>query len=61
MDEIKFSTTRTPEQKRNKIPITSLNYSKDSSTDMEHGVWNTVKTFQQQGPQCRYGTINQEV
>jgi hypothetical protein len=59
MDEIslergeEFSTTRNPEQKRSKIPITSLNYRKDSSTEMEH-VFNKFgtqsKTFLQQGP-----------
>ena len=53
MDEIKFSKTRTPEQKRNKIPITSLNYSKDSITEMEHvfkKFGTQSKTFLQQGP-----------
>ena len=59
MDEIslergeEFSTTRNPEQKRSKIPITSLNYSKDSITEMEHvfkKFGTQSKTFLQQGP-----------
>jgi hypothetical protein len=65
MDEIslergeEFSTTRNPEQKRSKIPITSLNYSKDSSTEVFKKFGTQSKTFLQQ--ECRYGTINQDV